>query len=102
MDETKASYAVIKHRFGTSKGSEVVWVIRGKALAAQMVEEYNRKLTTSERQDGWGHYRERTDMKPGTDPELATKYWWQDRETRQARVARPTKKDRKIQTLLRQ
>jgi hypothetical protein len=101
VDETKASYAIIKHRFGTSEGSEVVWVIRGKDPAARMVEEYNRKLTALEQHDGWGHYFVRTDMKPGTNPKLATKYWWQEREMRRAKADHPTKRDRKIRNLLR-
>ena len=62
----------------------MVSVVLGKASAEAMVEEFNGKLTAAERDNHWSHYCEPTDMKPGTDPILATKYWWQDREVRRA------------------
>lgn len=100
MDETEASYAIIKHNFTTRNGSEVVRVVKGIGGAEQAVEEYNRKLTAQQKEDGWRHYHQETHMKPGTNPEAATEDWWQEREIGRARAERRTRRGRKLQSLL--
>jgi hypothetical protein len=96
MDESKASYLIIKHKHGSPKGWSVIAVVKGRGFAEQKV------LALNAQRNGWSYYLERTSMRPGTDPELATNIMLLDRDIRLAKAQKPTKRGLKMSRHFRQ
>ena len=72
MDESKRSFAIIRHNFQTFEGRDVVQVVRGRGRAEITVDIWDGKLSQEEKAAGWTHFLEPTSLKPGTDPKFAT------------------------------
>ncbi len=96
MDESKASFLIIKHKHGTLDGTEVRIVVRGIDSAERLVDKFNQE------NDGWRYYHERTTLTAGTDPAFATKWWWWQRfHIHRDNAHRLTKRDLKLAGRLR-
>jgi hypothetical protein len=72
QDESKASFAVIRHNVRTYESGGVMAVVKGKANAASAVERLERTQSAEDRHSGWRYFLEKTDLKPGMDPAEAT------------------------------
>jgi len=48
-------------------------VIKGRGNAEMKIEHFERGQSKEDRNVGWRYFLERTDLKPGMDPEKATK-----------------------------
>jgi hypothetical protein len=72
-DKSKSSFAVVGFNERTYQSGGVVAVIRGIESAQKMVNDFNGCRSEEKRRAGWRYFLEETDLRPGTDPEKATK-----------------------------
>jgi hypothetical protein len=85
-EDLKASYAVIRHNVRTYESGGVAAVIKGKQNAETTVKQYESGQSMEEHQAGWRYFLEKTDLKPGMDPEQATQRRQADLETRESKA----------------
>jgi hypothetical protein len=71
-DESKASYAIIRHNIRTYESGGVVLVIRGKENAEIRVKHFETGQSSEDRHAGWRYFVEKSDLKAGMDPAEAT------------------------------
>ena len=71
-DESKASYAIIRHNIRTYESGGVVLVIRGKENAEIQVKHFETGQSSEDRHAGWRYFVEKSDLKAGMDPAEAT------------------------------
>jgi hypothetical protein len=71
-DESKASYAVIRYNQRTYVSGGVMAIVKGRESAESAVRQFEAGQSSGDRQEGWRYFLERTDLKPGMDPEEAT------------------------------
>lgn len=72
-DESNASFAVIRYNFRTYASCGVMAVIKGRSNAKMKIEHFEGGQSNEDRNAGWRYFLERTDLKPGMDPDKATK-----------------------------
>ncbi|MGO9124415.1 MAG: hypothetical protein ACLP6G_05950 [Terriglobales bacterium] len=85
-EELKACYAVIRHNVRTYESGGVAAVIKGKQNAETTAKQYESGQSMEERQAGWRYFCEKTDLKPGTNPEQATRLRQAELETRESKA----------------
>jgi len=73
QDESKASFAVIRYNFRTYESGGVMAVIKGRGNAKMKLAYFEGAQSNEDRNAGWRYFLERTNLKPGMDPERATK-----------------------------
>jgi len=71
-DETKASYAIIRHNIRTYESGGVVLVVKGKENAELKVKHFETGQSSEDRHAGWRYFVEKSDLKAGMDPTEAT------------------------------
>ena len=71
-DESKAAYAIIRYNVRTYESGGVMAVLKGKSGAEIMVSQIEREQRPEDRHEGWRYFIEKTDLKPGMDPQEAT------------------------------
>ncbi|MGA8309803.1 MAG: hypothetical protein WB755_07220 [Terriglobales bacterium] len=71
-DESKASYAIIRHNIRTYESGGVVLVIKGKENAEIRVKHFETGQSSEDRHAGWRYFVEKSDLKAGMDPAEAT------------------------------
>jgi hypothetical protein len=71
-DESKASYAIIRHNIRTYESGGVVLVIKGKENAELRVKHFEAGQSSEDRHAGWRYFVEKSDLKAGMDPAEAT------------------------------
>ena len=71
-DETKASYAIIRHNIRTYESGGVVLVVKGKENAELRVKHFETGQSSEDRHAGWRYFVEKSDLKAGMDPTEAT------------------------------
>jgi len=71
-DETKASYAIIRHNIRTYESGGVVLVVKGKENAELKVKHFETGQSSEDRHAGWRYFVEKSDLKAGMDPAEAT------------------------------
>jgi len=72
QDESKASFAVIRHNVRTYESGGVMAVIKGKVNAESTVTQFEKSQTSEDRHAGWRYFLEKTDLKAGMNPTEAT------------------------------
>jgi hypothetical protein len=72
-DESKASFAIIRYNFRTYESGGVLAVIKGRGNAETNIGHFEGGQSKEDRNAGWRYFLESTDLKPGMDPEKATK-----------------------------
>jgi hypothetical protein len=72
LDESKVNFAIIRHKHESTEPSSVVEIVRGRGAAERAVERHDRLLTQEKREEGWGHFLERTALKLRADLATAT------------------------------
>lgn len=83
-DESKTSYAIIRHNILTYESGGVVEVVRGRENADQLLKALAEGQGSGDRQEGWRYFCEKTNLKVGTDPEQATQLRQADLEMRES------------------
>lgn len=71
-DESKASYAVIRHNVRTYESGGVVEIVKGLQSAESTMKEFEAGQTSEDRHVGWRYFLEKTKLTAGTDPTEAT------------------------------
>jgi hypothetical protein len=71
-DESKSSYAIIRHNIRTYESGGVVLVIKGKESAEGRVKHFEAGQSSEDRHAGWRYFVEKSDLKVGMDPTEAT------------------------------
>jgi len=71
-DESKASYAIIRHNIRTYESGGVVLVVKGRENAEIRVKHFETGQSSEDRHAGWRYFVEKSDLKAGMDPAEAT------------------------------
>ncbi len=85
-DESKASFAIIRHNIRTYESGGVVAVIKGRDNAKLEVEHFEAGQSTEDRHAGWRYFLEKTHLKAGMNPEEATNLRQMDLENRESQA----------------
>jgi hypothetical protein len=72
QDDSKASFALIRHNVRTYESGGVMAVIKGRVNAESSVGQFERSQTSEDRHAGWRYFLEKTDLKVGMNPTEAT------------------------------
>jgi hypothetical protein len=72
QDESKASFAVIRHNVRTYESGGVMIVIKGRTTAESALVQFERSQTSEDRHAGWRYFLEKTDLRAGMNPAEAT------------------------------
>ena len=83
-DESKASYAVIRHNVRTYESAGVVEVVRGLENAETTMKEFEAGQSSDDRHIGWRYFLEKTKITAGTNPAKATHLRQAELETRES------------------
>ncbi len=89
-DESKASYAIIRHNIRTYESAGIVEVIKGKQNAQTTVRNLEEGQSSEDRHEGWRYFFEQSDLKAGTDPAEATHLRQANLEIRESKALRET------------
>ncbi len=71
-EESKASYAIIRHNIRTYESGGVVLVVKGRENADLRVKHLEAGQSSEDRHAGWRYFVEKSDLKAGMDPAEAT------------------------------
>jgi hypothetical protein len=85
-EELRTSYAIIRHNVRTYESGGVAAVVKGKQTAETTAKQYENSQSMEERQAGWRYFCEKTELKPGTSPEQATRLRQAELETRETKA----------------
>jgi hypothetical protein len=72
-DKSESSFAVIRFNQRTYQSAGVAAVIRGIEAAQRTLNDFDWCQSQEDREMGWRYFLEETDLRPGMDPEKATK-----------------------------
>lgn len=72
QDESKVSFAVVRYNFRTYAAGGVMAIVKGRASALTTITQFEAGQSAEDRQEGWRYFLEKTDLKPGMDPQEAT------------------------------
>jgi hypothetical protein len=72
-DNAEFSFAVVRFNEQTYQSGGVVAVIKGTTAAEKTLNDFDWCLSEENRRAGWRYFLEKTDLRPGMDPEQATK-----------------------------
>jgi hypothetical protein len=72
-DKSKSSFAVVQFNERTYQSGGVVAVIKGIEVAQRTLDDFDWCQSEGNRRAGWRYFLEETDLRPGMDPEKATK-----------------------------
>jgi hypothetical protein len=90
-DESKASYAIIRHNIRTYESGGVVLVVKGRENAEIRVKHFETGQSSEDRHAGWRYFVEKSDLKAGMDPTEATNLRQMKLEIRESQaVPEPT------------
>lgn len=90
LNDTSASYAIIRHNIRTYRSAGVIAVVRGKPNAELELKAFEDSQDSSDRHDGWRYFIEKTELKAGTDPAEATQHRQAELEGRELKAQRET------------
>jgi hypothetical protein len=72
-DKSGSSFAVVRFNEQTYQSGGVVAVIKGTEAAERTLNDFDCYQSEENRRAGWRYFLEKTDLRPGMDPEKATK-----------------------------
>jgi hypothetical protein len=72
-DKSGSSFAVVRFNERTYQSGGVVAVIKGTEAAERTLNDFDCYQSEENRRAGWRYFLEETDLRPGMDPEKATK-----------------------------
>lgn len=71
-DESRVSYAIIRHNVRTYESGGVVEVVKGRQNAESTMKQFEGGQSSEDRQLGWRYFLEKTELTAGTNPQEAT------------------------------
>jgi len=71
-DESKSTFAIIRYNARTYEGGGVAVVVKGRENAEATLKQIERCQESTDHDAGWRYFLEKTDLKPGMDPQEAT------------------------------
>jgi hypothetical protein len=86
-DESRVSYAVIRHNVRTYESGGVVEVVKGRQNAEATMKQFEGSQTSEERQLGWRFFLEKSELTAGTSPEEATHLRQMELEVRESQAS---------------
>jgi hypothetical protein len=72
-DKSESSFAVVRFNEQTYQSGGVVAIIKGIEAAQRTLNDFDWCLSEENRRAGWCYFLEETDLRPGMEPEKATK-----------------------------
>jgi hypothetical protein len=72
-DKSEFSFAVVRFNERTYQSGGVVAIIKGVEAAKRTLANFDWCQSEENRREGWRYFLEKTDLRPGMDPEKATK-----------------------------
>ena len=90
-EELSASYVIIRYNIRTYRSAGVVEVVKGKQLAESTLQKIQACQDSSDRYEGWRYFIEKTDQKPGINPDEATRQRQKELEVRESKAMEQTK-----------
>ena len=72
-DKSVSSFAVVRFNERTYQPGGVVGVVKGIKSAQRTLDNFDGCQSEENRRAGWRYFLEKTDLRPGMDPEKATK-----------------------------
>ena len=81
-EESNGSYVIIRHNVRTYESAGVMGVVHGKQNAEAAVKQFEDGQSSEDRHAGWRYFPEKTVIKAGTDPALATQLRQKEQEVR--------------------
>jgi hypothetical protein len=72
-DKSDSSFAVVRFNERTYESGGVLAVIKGIEAAQTILDDFDWRQSEENRCAGWRHFLEETELRPGMDPEKATK-----------------------------
>jgi hypothetical protein len=72
-DKAQSSFAVVRFNERTYQSGGVVAVIKGIEVAQRTLDDFDWCQSEENRRAGWCYFLEETNLRPGMDPERATK-----------------------------
>jgi len=91
INDSSASYAIIRHNVRTYRSDGVIAVIRGRQNAESELKKFEDAQDSSDRHEGWRYFIEKIDLKAGTDPAEATQHRQAQLEGRESKALAETK-----------
>jgi hypothetical protein len=91
INDSSASYAIIRHNVRTYRSDGVIAVIRGRQNAESELKKFEDAQDSSDRHEGWRYFIEKIDLKAGTDPAEATQHRQSQLEGRESKALAETK-----------
>ncbi|HTS08195.1 MAG TPA: hypothetical protein VMP68_21670 [Candidatus Eisenbacteria bacterium] len=88
INDSSASYAIIRYNIRTYRSAGVVAVIGGKDQAELELKKFEDAQDSSDRHEGWRYLIDKTDLKAGTDPAEATLHRQAELEKRESKAMR--------------
>jgi hypothetical protein len=67
-----ASFAIIRYNLRTYEPGGVMAIIKGREKAEVTVQDFESGQSREDCLAGWGYFLEKTDLRPGMDPQKAT------------------------------
>lgn len=89
-EEHIASYAIIRHNVRTYRSAGVIAVVKSKQVAESTLQKLETCQDSSDRYEGWRYFIEKSDQKPGSDPDEATQRRQRDLEARESTAMKET------------
>jgi len=72
-DKSESSFAVVRFNEQTYQSGGVVAIIKGIEAAQRTLNDFDWCLSEENRRAGWCYFLEETDLRPGMEPEKATR-----------------------------
>jgi len=85
IDDSRASYALIRHNVRTYVSAGVVEVIQGRQNAEAVMREFQNRQSPPDAHEGWRYFLEKTGLRAGMDPVQATDARQRDLEIRESK-----------------
>ena len=70
--EAKTSFAIVRYNARTYDSGGVMAVIKGRDEAEAILRQFERSQNSGDRDAGWRYFLEKTNLRPGMDPQEAT------------------------------
>jgi len=86
LNDSSSFYAIVRYNSRTYRPGGVVLVVKGKQQAESAVKQFQEALSSSEYQEGWRYFFEKTSLKAGTDPAEATNLRQAELESRETKA----------------
>ena len=77
--QSTITFAIIRYNLRTYEPGGVMAVIKGRGKAEAIIAQFETEQSREDYFAGWGYFLEKTDLRPGMDPQKATSL----RQTRQ-------------------